>query len=34
MIFKSSFLVLAAILVMGCDNEGLGKEVPTTLSNL
>lgn len=34
MIFKSSVLALAAILIMGCDNNDLGKEVPTTLSNL
>lgn len=34
MIFKSGVLALVAILVIGCNNEGLGKEVPTTLSNL
>lgn len=34
MIFKSGVLTLVAILVIGCNNEGLGKEVPTTLSNL
>lgn len=34
MIFKSSVLILLFLLVIGCDNEGLGKEVPTTLNNL